>query len=887
MRLNRSYAIILLCMLLANCTSEAPYIDPTSVAEEVLPVSTESPAIDSKQAAEGVTTITFGEQSAFRQLYQPVIDQFNAENPTIRVQFVAIDEAYRDANASIDTLYAQVVRLADTATLPSASPLVLRKLVRSGLIGDLRPFMDSDAAFNRADFYPNMLDSALVDDGIYLLPRSIMVSLLFYNKDLFAQRGVPLPTTDATWRELREAARTLARKTDGEQDMYGFVDVLNQQPVSLELADAGYDLSQPAGANLKLDSPEATEALDRAAALIRSNAVFLPANPPGDYSDFELVAQLVRNQRIGMWDQPLGSPPPAFEVGLLPNPYDTTIGYPAGYVISGGTRNAEGAWRWLTFLSANEPPYSNQQAYIGIVPARKSFAERSGYWERLNGDETAVINAILERPASSATNEPNPIVVHRDLLIQAVRAVANGTQSATQAAAVVQEQLDQRVAAAPIPSAVAGPVVVNTPVPPPAQPDAVPITFGMTNLDDADLAPLIQTFAKQHPEIAVQLTSLRGANTRSLSAAAANLDCFDSFRIPQTADSAALLDLRPLLDADTTGLRDDYAPVLLAPLQQDGRLDGLPLSFDLPAVRYNPDAFAAANLPSPSAEWTLDDFLATAQQLTDDNGEQKHYGFAVLGDQTEGLATFLRMSGVGPATIRGDTLIPTFTTPDLVAALQRYLALLQTTSPHEHLGDYSPTGTRELADSLVQSGRVGMWLDTRGTIGATTAATTTGTLIPLPEATGSTLAPQVTQTLYISARTTHPEACWTWLTFLSSQLTAVNSGFPARTSLATSATFTEQAPAGAIDLYTAYGTLLNNPSNTSVQTALFDAPRLDMFWFYRAVDRALAGKNLQQELSDAQTITEAYLACVQGGTIGPDCATQVDPTYAGWQQTSQ
>ena len=303
-------------------------------------------------------------------------------------------------------------------------------------------------------------------------------------------------------------------------------------------------------------------------------------------------------------------------------------------------------------------------------------------------------------------------------------------------------------------------------------------------------------------------------------------------------------------------------------------------------MHYNPAAFTAANLPPPDANWTLDDFQTLAQQLTRGNGEQKQYGFAALGDQSDDLATFLRLAGVAPARVNGDALVPTFTDPALVAALQRYLDLLHSASPHTHLSDYSPNGAREPADTLVLNGRVGMWLDANGAIGATGAATATGTLVPLPTTARSTLAPQPTQALYILARTTHPKACWAWLTFLSSQQAASSDGFPARSSLATADAFTQYAPPGAAELYAAYRPLLNRAPDATTPANVFDDPRLDLFWFYRAIDRALGGKDLARKLADAKTTTEAYLACVQGGTAGPACATQADPIYAGFQQAA-
>ncbi len=57
---------------------------------------------------------------------------------------------------------------------------------------------------------------------------------------------------------------------------------------------------------------------------------------------------------------------------------------------------------------------------------------------------------------------------------------------------------------------------------------------------------------------------------------------------------------------------------------------------------------------------------------------------------------------------------------------------------------------------------------------------------------------------------------------------------------------------------------------------------IDYYWFYQAIDRALQGKNLEQELAAAQAITEQYLACLRSGGQYQACTQQVDPGYQGW-----
>jgi hypothetical protein len=58
-----------------------------------------------------------------------------------------------------------------------------------------------------------------------------------------------------------------------------------------------------------------------------------------------------------------------------------------------------------------------------------------------------------------------------------------------------------------------------------------------------------------------------------------------------------------------------------------------------------------------------------------------------------------------------------------------------------------------------------------------------------------------------------------------------------------------------------------------------DGEQLDYYWFYQAIDRALQGKKLDQELAAAQALSEQYLACVRTGEDAHTCDLQVDPNY--------
>jgi hypothetical protein len=198
------------------------------------------------------------------------------------------------------------------------------------------------------------------------------------------------------------------------------------------------------------------------------------------------------------------------------------------------------------------------------------------------------------------------------------------------------------------------------------------------------------------------------------------------------------------------------------------------------------------------------------------------------------------------------------------------------------------------ASSLIAGGRAGMWFDfgtrflAHDPNGIQWTPGFDWAIAPPPLGKSALTANDFfVRGLYISARTRHAEACWSWLKAVSNDLSSLGADFPARSSLAESDAFTSLAPRGVVDVYKAYRTALARIPQDSVTAEAFEQPSIDYYWFFRAIDRALQGKDLERELSDAQTLTEQYLTCVRSGTAGSLCTTQVDPDYRGWQTAAR
>jgi ABC-type glycerol-3-phosphate transport system substrate-binding protein len=132
--------------------------------------------------------------------------------------------------------------------------------------------------------------------------------------------------------------------------------------------------------------------------------------------------------------------------------------------------------------------------------------------------------------------------------------------------------------------------------------------------------------------------------------------------------------------------------------------------------------------------------------------------------------------------------------------------------------------------------------------------------------------------MYISARTDKQQACWDWLKFFSTNTIVGASNFPARRSVAQSEAFNQASP-GMASTYNAYIAALDRTSEVAPGGQSPGTRSIDYYWFYRAIDRALQGKNLEQELAQAQALTEQYVACVRSGGERQSCDQQVDPNY--------
>jgi multiple sugar transport system substrate-binding protein len=177
---------------------------------------------------------------------------------------------------------------------------------------------------------------------------------------------------------------------------------------------------------------------------------------------------------------------------------------------------------------------------------------------------------------------------------------------------------------------VPGEEVVVTAVP--AAPE--PVTLRAAMWDSVEVEPMeteiLDAFYAEFPHITVNIEFNPEAYDDKLitGLAAGNApDVFLWWNYPKLVALGGLEDLTAYLEGPRGVDVSMYYPEVLTPARVGHGLYGLPKDFTPRAFFYSKQLFDEAGVPYPTSDWTWDDLVATAKQLTKGEGADAQYGF--------------------------------------------------------------------------------------------------------------------------------------------------------------------------------------------------------------------------------------------------------------------
>ncbi|MCL2600299.1 MAG: extracellular solute-binding protein [Treponema sp.] len=371
-----------------------------------------------RQQGDGRAEVRIMTWTPIPRTMERMIAAFELENPDIRITF---------NNMNYNPQYLTALAAGAAAnTLPdiiALQPGALTQQYRDYLV-DLTPYIVASFGNNLEDrIYRINVDQMRLgnpagDNSIYVIPALSQIINIWYNRTLFEQLGIRLPTT---WDELKEASRILSANNfaplffggaDGWQKTNIFL-MLSEQIAPGEIYSAQEGASQWTTPGM-VRTMEAW--VDFYGNVAQTGSLSNVAYPDG-------VGQFVAG-RVGMmalgswWPQEFTNPAappnvrswvfdhfflPPFEQGLQPSP--PIGGMDFGFGITRNSGNPDAAWRVLeSFVSGS----GNQAAVddLNNLPAFKGIAPQAANIPQTIRDQIARYTAVLDQARNQRLANP-------------------------------------------------------------------------------------------------------------------------------------------------------------------------------------------------------------------------------------------------------------------------------------------------------------------------------------------------------------------------------------------------------------------------------------------------------------------------------------------------
>lgn len=291
-----------------------------------------------------------------QEMHRRVLDLFEKKHPGVKVRLEA-----SSWGAYWDKLQVQLA----TNTAPDVywmSGAYFFNFVDAGVFLNLTPFIHRDAVC--LDDY--FLEQELFGDRrhVYGLPKDMTSVVLYYNKNMFDELGMPYPDDSWDWVDFLHAATKLTRDKDGdgEIDQWGtgaFMPWLEEYLAPVLFSNGGSVLNE-AKTKCLLDQPPAIEAVQFMVDLLRKHKVcVLPGQTGSVGGDAFMTGQVAMMQNTSALI-PEYSKVKTFRWAIAPIPKSPRTGKRVSsrtglvHVVNSRAKNPGVAWELVKFFSSEE-----------------------------------------------------------------------------------------------------------------------------------------------------------------------------------------------------------------------------------------------------------------------------------------------------------------------------------------------------------------------------------------------------------------------------------------------------------------------------------------------------------------------------------------------------
>lgn len=410
--------------MLAGCggpkTPASQNSQDSQTASEPAASTQEASKTQEEKSVEEETTIKIAAWDASTSAYtKPLIEAFENTHSNIKVEL--IDIASADYTQKLTVMLnggndLDVVWIKDGDTTPS--------IAARGQLEDLTPYIERDGV--DLAVYNGVAETLNMDGAQVALPISTGFYILYYNKDIFDEAGVPYPSNDMTWEEFEELAGKVTLG-EGNDKKYGAlihtwqacVQNWGVQDGVHTILDTDYTFFKPYY-EMALRMQEAGSSMDYATLKtgnIHYSSPFLQGQvammPMGSWFMATMISKIKAGESTVNWG-----------VATIPHAENLEAGYTVGSTtpmgINAKSANKDAAWEFVKFACGEEG--AKIYAENGDIPAMKDeniISVIAGVDGMPEGAEEALVtkNIALDRPLDEKSAEVNQMLGEEHSLI--------------------------------------------------------------------------------------------------------------------------------------------------------------------------------------------------------------------------------------------------------------------------------------------------------------------------------------------------------------------------------------------------------------------------------------------------------------------------------------
>jgi multiple sugar transport system substrate-binding protein len=361
------FTLLVVVALLAGCAA---------------PIQPAAPAAEGEQPAAGepvTVTWAFWGSPEEKASHERVAAAFMEEHPEIKIE--VWHQPWGDYFTKIQTLWAS----GDTALIPDIAFLwPTPQYAAQGVLENLDPYIEK-GGYDLNDYWPSLLESAMLDGSVYGFPRDIGLEVLYYNKDMFDEAGLAYPDDTWTWDDMLAAAEALTIKdANGNVERYalGMEGGKYQLWIGQNKGSILDDMRNPS--KCTLTDPASVAGLQFFADMMNNGYAMRDADlsqAGGDAAVFSSgqAAMIIQNSsRVSAFNQAGMN----YDVAVVPIPADGQRSASAGgaaWVMSAGSDNKDAAWTFLNWLQSTDGGQRLYTASGEIFPALQSTARSDAF----------------------------------------------------------------------------------------------------------------------------------------------------------------------------------------------------------------------------------------------------------------------------------------------------------------------------------------------------------------------------------------------------------------------------------------------------------------------------------------------------------------------------